>query len=134
MRLLEINNQYNISHKAYFRPNTEFKKLWSYAKLENKSSELQKKLIDIKTNKPNHELEILEHDVTIDEAGKLRIISAIFNNTTKKALGILQEDNSNKTFIGQIFETILKDNADVQNFFRVDLEHVQNYNNITKSL
>ena len=54
MRIQSINQNNNISHKAYFKPNTEFKKLWSV-----RPKFFGNKLVDLRKNLPNHELEIL---------------------------------------------------------------------------
>ena len=55
MKVQGINNQSNISHKAYFKQNEILEKLYKKAK---KTEDLVKFSRDLKTKTPNHELEI----------------------------------------------------------------------------
>lgn len=56
MKIQAINNQNNINHKAYFKPNAEFMKLYKNAK---KTEKLADAANFFKEKVPNHELEIL---------------------------------------------------------------------------
>ena len=83
MEVQTINKQNNIVHKAYFKPNAEFKKLYGNHKV------LQEELIKKFTDLPNHELEILKlTKLTKGYKFEPSFTCEVFNNNTKKALGI----------------------------------------------
>ena len=55
MKISATNNKKNISHKAYFKPNSEFMNLYQKA---NKTENLAKTFKFFKEIVPNHEIEI----------------------------------------------------------------------------
>ena len=72
MKIQAINQNNNISHKAYFKPNKEFKRIFGESRAL--SPDLKKRL----ANLPNHEIEVL--NIVSGFAGTF---CAIFNNNTK---------------------------------------------------
>ena len=89
MKIQSINNNQNISYKAYFKPNAEFKDLWASSII---TEEVKNGLSLLKTLN-NHELEIVKSGRAFrdsENVEKMEIIDfyKIFNNFTKKALTI----------------------------------------------
>ena len=57
MKVQGINNQNNLSHKAYFKPNAEIKKLCD---ISAKTYEMVQAYKNFKNICPGHEIEIIE--------------------------------------------------------------------------
>lgn len=105
MKIQSINNQSNVSHKAYFKPNAELKKLFSreikyYCQLSTKE-------IDTFTKLPNHELEITE----AKSISLAKVCCNVFNNRTKRANEyVVSEDCGLSDLMSQINkDTVLFD-------------------------
>ena len=114
MRIQEINNQNNVSHKAYFKPNVEFKKLWGTRPQE--TEKYFDKLHQVKFLLPCHELEIIEAGRSlIDE--KMKDFYVIFNNVTKKSFGVSIAVTSVKNHLVEVFDSLLEKNEKTRDFF-----------------
>ena len=88
MKVQGLNNQNNLSHKAYFKQNEAFKFLYKNANKNELFSEIAN---TCKKNLPNHELEIAtDLFVNNEKSGLCRI----FNNTTKKTTSTLVSNGS----------------------------------------
>ena len=90
MRIQAINNQNNINHKAYFKPNAEFMKLYKNAK---KTEKLADAANFFKEKVPNHELEItgvLKNPKILGLA-----VYEIANNITQKKKNMLVNNYEN---------------------------------------
>lgn len=119
MQISPINNQ-GISHKAYFKPNAEFKNLWANSII---TEEAKNGLSKLKTLN-NHELEIVKSGRAIRESEKPEVIDfyTIFNNFTKKALTISKETKVNNNPLLAVLEGLLYKNEEVNNFYIKDEE------------
>lgn len=132
MRIQSINQNNNISHKAYFKPNTEFKKLWGA-----RPKYFGNKLVDLRKNLPNHELEILTcekvaGDLVDNKLVGNRWVYRIFNNETKKAVGIPVAFESDKRHLEVILEVLLSKHEKVQDFFENDPINTLQYETATE--
>lgn len=132
MRIQAINQNNSINHKAYFKPNTQFKKLWS---ARPKCS--GDKLVDLRKKLPNHELEILTCEKVAGEFIDNKLVGnkwvyGIFNNETKKAVGIPVPFESDKSHLEVILEILLSKHERVQNFFKNDPINFLNYEMATE--
>lgn len=119
MQISPINNQ-NISHKAYFKPNAEFKNLWANSII---TDEVKNGLSKLKTLN-NHELEIVKSGRAIHESEKPEVIDfyTIFNNFTKKALTISKGTKVNNNPLLAVLEGLLYKDEEVNNFYIKDEE------------
>ena len=119
MQISPINNQ-SISHKAYFKPNVEFKNLWANSTI---TEEVKNGLSKLKTLN-NHELEIVKSGRAIRESEKPEVIEfyTIFNNFTKKALTISKGMKVNNNPLLAVLEGLLYQNEEVNNFYIKDEE------------
>ena len=115
MKVQGINNQNSISHKAYFKPNTEFKKLWAYRPI--KKIEFDNKLSDVKNKLPNHQLEIIDSGRSII-GEKVQDYYLVFNNITNKAFGLAIAATSVKNHLETLFESLLEKNDKTDDFFK----------------
>lgn len=128
MRINSIQQQNNISHKAYFKPNANFKKLFgenvAYYKFMDESR--IKKFKEL----PNHELEIIDIIRRDSKVSGGAISCTVFNNTTKKALtynidkGLWQLEHLMQNFCS------LTDQA-VRHFFNLDMDNIDNFKALT---
>ena len=119
MQISPVNNQ-SISHKAYFKPNVEFKNLWANSII---TEEVKNGLSKLKTLN-NHELEIVKSGRAIRESVKPEVIEfyTIFNNFTKKALTISKGMKVNNNPLLAVLEGLLYKNEEVNNFYIKDEE------------
>ena len=130
MKVQGINNQNSISHKAYFKPNTEFKKLWAYK--PSNMEVLHKKIARIKNGLPNHEIEIIDSGrAAINE--KLSDFYLLFNNVTKKAFGVAIVVSSVKNHLETVLDSLLEQNDKTKNFFESDDSNLVEFDKITKA-
>ncbi len=119
MKVQGINNQNNLSHKAYFMPNAEFKKLWASRPMNNET--YLKKLKKVKYDLPSHQLEIIESGrALIDE--KLKDYYLIFNNLTKKSFGVAIAVGSVKNHLEEVFDSLLEKNEKTADFFKSTMD------------
>ena len=79
MQINQINNNQTVSHKAYFKPNAEFKRLCNSGLQSVKPQQIETLL-----SRPNHELEILGRIIHRDAT-----TFEVFNNTTKRLSNII---------------------------------------------
>ena len=128
MKVQGINNQNNLSHKAYFKPNAEFKKLWANRPIMK--LEFNSKLLNVKNKLPNHQLEIIDSGRTLINE-KLNDYYLIFNNDTNKAFGLAIAVTSVKNHLETLFESLLEKNDKTENFFMSDLD-TGNFQQITR--
>ena len=126
---MKIQSTDNVSFKAYFKPNRDFKKLWGESNKENIKETLDK----FTYNLPNHKLEIIDSDKSV-YGGKTRVTYNIFNDATKKLIswnrirwGHLDND------LSRVLEFLLEKNSETENFFKAD-STLKNFNTITKPL
>ena len=126
---MKIQSTNNVSHKAYFKPNSEFKKLWG-----NSDKKYIKETLDKFTyNLPNHKLEIIDSYKYFDDF-KTRVTYNIFNDTTKKLISCKCNswmDRGND--LSRVLEFLLEKNSETEDFFKVD-STLTDFNTITKSL
>ena len=86
MQINQINDNQTVSHKAYFKPNAEFKRLCNRGLQSVKPQQIETLL-----SRPNHELEILGRIIHRDAT-----TFEVFNNTTKRLSNIiLSKDKAN---------------------------------------
>ena len=115
MKVQGINNQNSISHKAYFNPNAEFKKLWASRPMNSET--YLKKLKKVKYDLPSHQLEIIDSGrALIDE--KLKDYYLIFNNVTNKAFGLAFAVTTVKNHLEEVFDSLLEKNEKTADFFK----------------
>ena len=88
MKIHQINN--NISHKAYFKPETKFMDLYNRA---NKTENLARVAKFFKEVVPNHELEITGILKNVEYPNW--IAYEVVNNVTQKLETVLTTDDSN---------------------------------------
>jgi len=126
---MKIQSTDNLSYKAYFKPNNEFKKLWGKSNKEN----IKETLYEFTYNLPNHKLEIIDSDKYVDGC-KTRMTYNIFNDTTKKLISCdyIRWTNTGNDLL-RVLESLLKKNSMTENFFKAD-SILTNFNTITKSL
>ena len=115
MRVQGINNQNSISHKAYFKPNAEFKRLWTIRPI--KDDGFFNKLKNFKSELPNHELEIIEINRFIIDK-KVSDTYLIFNNVTHKSFGVAIALTNVKNNLELILESLLSGNDKTKDFFK----------------
>ena len=127
MKVQGINNQNSISHKAYFKPNAEFKKLWAYRPI--KKLEFDNKLSDVKNKLPNHQLEIIDSGRSII-GEKVQDYYLVFNNITNKAFGLAIAATSVKNHLETLFESLLEKNDKTEDFFKSTWD-TTDFDNIT---
>ena len=123
VKIQSINNNQDISYKAYFKPNAEFKDLWSSSII---TEEVKNGLSLLKTLN-NHELEIVKSGRAFrdsENVEKMEIIDfyKIFNNFTKKALTIHKGMKVNNNPLLTVLEGLLYKNEEVNNFYIKDEE------------
>ena len=128
MKVQGINNQNSISHKAYFMPNAEFKKLWA-VRPKNSGNYIEN-LQKVKSVLPNHEIEIIESGKTLFDE-KMKDYYLLFNNITKKAFGVMIAATSVRNHLETVLECLLEKNERTENFFMSDLDTV-NFIQITR--
>ncbi len=127
MKVQSINNQNNISHKAYFKPNAEFKKLWAVR--PKNTEDYFDRLRKFKNDLPNHQLEIVDSGrALIDE--KLQDFYLIFNNVTNKAFGVSITVGSVKNHLVKVLNLLLEKNDKTQDFFKSTWDSSE-FDNIT---
>ena len=126
---MKIQSTDNLSYKAYFKPNNEFKKLWGKSNKEN----IKETLNEFTYNLPNHKLEIIDSDKYVDGC-KTQMTYNIFNDTTKKLISCdyIRWTNTGNDLL-RVLESLLKKNSMTENFFKAD-SILTNFNTITKSL
>ena len=126
---MKIQSTDNLSYKAYFKPNNEFKKLWGKSNKEN----IKETLYEFTYNLPNHKLEIIDSDKYVDGC-KTQMTYNIFNDTTKKLISCdyISWTNTGNDLL-RVLESLLKKNSMTENFFKAD-STLTNFNTITKSL
>lgn len=128
MKIQSINNNYNVSHKAYFKPNTNFHILYGR---EIKSNFVNPMLVKKVKELPNHELEILKLSNSKNNSKNLidEIDCVVLNNETKQTANI---NLINWTPFNELLEKIvaLKDNP----FFTRELSVTEKmcYDDLTK--
>ena len=129
MQISPINNQ-NITHKAYFKPNAEFKNLWATS---IRTEEVKKGLNKLKQLNM-HELEIVKSGRALTDSEKPEIIDfyRIFNNFTKKTLLISRVVKSNNNPLETVLEALLYKNEQVDAFYTRDEESIL-FENHTKA-
>jgi hypothetical protein len=89
MKVQGINNQDNLSYRAYFKPNTEFKKLWAYK--PSNMEVLHKKIARIKNYVINSAIfgavfgvmDIVLMLFTENEVSDYKLTQVIFPNLTE---------------------------------------------------
>ena len=120
VKIQSINNNQNISYKAYFKPNAEFKDLWANSII---TEEVKNGLSLLKTLN-NHELEIVKSGRALRGSEKPEVIEfyTIFNNFTKKALTIHKGMKVNNNPLLTVLEGLLYKNEEVNNFYIKDEE------------
>ena len=129
MKIQSINNNYNVSHKAYFKPNTNFHILYGR---EIESNCVNPKLVKKIKELPNHELEILKLSDSKNNSKNLidEIDCVVLNNETKQIANI---NLINWTPFNELLEKIvaLKDNP----FFTRELSVTDKmcYDDLTKN-
>ena len=126
---MKVQSSDNVSFKAYFKPNHDFKKLWGESNKENIKETLDK----FTYNLPNHKLEIIDSDKYVDGC-KTQMTYNIFNDTTKKLISCnyTRWTNTGNDLL-RVLESLLKKNSMTENFFKAD-SILTNFNTITKSL
>jgi len=132
MKISSISNnnykQNSVSHKAYFKPNDEFKKVWAFRPEEMDS--FRPKLSSVKNDLPNHELEIIDSGrAVIGE--KIKDFYLILNNVTKKSLGIAIPVDSTENHFETICDNLLDDSEKTNYFFTEDSLNISDYDLIT---
>ena len=123
MKIQSINNNQNISYKAYFKPNAEFKDLWASSII---TEEVKNGLSKLKSLN-NQELEIVKsgrafRDTENVEKREIIDFYKIFNNFTKKALTISKGMKVNNNPLLTVLEGLLYKNEEVNNFYIKDEE------------
>lgn len=114
MKVQGINNPNSISHKAYFKPNAEFKNLWAIRPMN--SENYFEKLEKVKYNLPSHQLEIIDSGrAFFDE--KIKDYYLIFNNFTNKSFGVAIEVSSVKNHLEEVLDSLLEKNEKTVDFF-----------------
>ena len=126
---MKIQSTDNLSYKAYFKPNNEFKKLWGKSNKEN----IKETLNEFTYNLPNHKLEIIDSDKYV-HGYTTRVTYKIFNDATKKLI-TWERNRSNHidNDLLRVLEFLLEKNSETENFFKVD-STLTDFNTITKSL
>ena len=125
MKILPLDNKQNISAKAYFKQNENFKTLYGHHKyLYNNTIEEFKRL-------PNHEIEILK--LINDTNGKVgnNIECDVFNNSTKKALTL--ELSNLTTGLTELMETLASNVFRENGFFKKNEQNIYRYNILTNN-
>ncbi|MBQ4115174.1 hypothetical protein IJD34_07190 [bacterium] len=128
MKINPIPQQNNISHKAYFKPNANFKKLFGeqithFQFMDNAGIKKFKEL-------PNHELEIIDIIRRDSRVSRGAISCTVFNNVTKKALtynidtGMWQLEQLMHHFCQLTDEAVRK-------FFDTDHDSIENFKALT---
>lgn len=115
MNIQPINNQNNISYKAYFKPNAEFKKLWGTR--PTNTDDYFVKLRKVEKDLPNHQLEIIDSGRSIIEE-KMKDYYLIFNNVTNKAFGVAIAVTSVKNHLVEVLDSLLEKNKKTDDFFK----------------
>ena len=129
MRIQSINNNYqsNISHKAYFKPNAHFNKLFGEQALVSKfSMDTLKKFNKL----PNHELEILNIISRDDNITTGKINCTVFNNTTKKTLTFMISKTQER--FDTLLEHFCRKDPIIEDFFQKDYDKVVTYISLTR--
>ena len=126
---MKVQSSDNVSFKAYFKPNHDFKKLWGESNKENIKETLDK----FTYNLPNHKLEIIDSDKYV-HGYTTRVTYDIFNDATKKLITWKRNrsyhvDND----LSRVLEFLLEKNSETENFFKAD-STLKNFNTITKPL
>ena len=89
MKVQGINNQNSISHKAYFKPNAEFKKLWASRPI-NKFEFNNKLYLDIIDNIDLKKI-VCKYDKKLNIKHEKVNFRAIIYNSSKKFLCEMEE-------------------------------------------
>ena len=126
---MKIQSTDNVSFKAYFKPNSEFKKLWG----ESNKEYIEETLDKFTYNLPNHKLEIIDSDKYV-HGYTTRVTYKIFNDATKKLI-TWERNRSNHidNDLLRVLEFLLEKNSETENFFKAD-STLTDFNTITKSL
>ena len=130
MKIQKIaNNQCNnnISHKAYFEPNRDFKKLWAVRPKDTKDYLI--KMQKVKGELPNHQLEIIDSGRWVINE-KLKDCYLIFNNMTNKSFGLAIAVDSVKNHFEEVLDSLLEKNEYMTDFFKSTGDTLE-FNNIT---
>ena len=130
MKIQAINNQNNINHKAHFKPNAEFKKLWAVR--PQNSENYFNKLRQVKNELPNHQLEIIDSGRAMFD-DKLKDFYLIFNNVTNKAFGIAFTVTTVKNHLEEVFNSLLEKNEKTVDFFKSTWDSSEFVNITTKN-
>ncbi|MBO5739280.1 hypothetical protein J6R97_08080 [bacterium] len=132
MKLQVINSPNNITHKAYFKPNTEFKYLWAVR--PTNMNTMRNKLENFSFNLPAHELEIIKTEILYDGVKDSKFIYTIFNNVTKKAKDVILALSGTKNIFESIIDDLLVKNERNNYFFRKDATNILDYKMITEPM
>ena len=126
---MKIQSTDNVSFKAYFKPNSRFKKLWG----ESDKEYIKETLNKFTYNLPNHKLEIIDSDKYVN-GYTTRVTYDIFNDATKKLI-TWKRNRSNHidNDLSRVLEFLLEKNSETENFFKAD-STLTDFNTITKSL
>jgi hypothetical protein len=117
MKIQSINNNQNVSHKAYFKPNAEFKRLYT------KSHEVIKNKVQRIKDLPHQEIELLGE---FKDSKTGREMYYVFNNMTKKMLQVDVKENRHP--LNEIFGAIFSNKED---FFSINNELKQDFGELT---
>ena len=120
MKIQSINNNQSVSHKAYFKPNAEFKRLYakSHGVIQNKVERIR--------NLPHHEIELLG-EFRDSNSGKM--LYHVFNSSTKKVLQVDVKENNHP--LNEIFGAIF---SNYWTFFHENKAMVEDYNALTNKV
>ena len=127
---MKINpiQQNNISHKAYFKPNENFRKLFGHQIMVKHCEEsLLKKF----RNMPNHEIEIVDIINTGKNLAYGDFTCTLINNSTKKTINLFIEKTYHK--MDRLLEELTRDNHSwINQFYEKDDKNIDDYMNLTK--
>ena len=129
MKINSIQQQNNISHKAYFKPNNHFNKIFGHqALVQNCDETLLKKFREL----PNHEIEIVDIICRDKNVSYGEFSCTVVNNTTHKALNLIVEKTYEKMdrILGQLTNN---SHSWVRKFYEKDDKVTSDYINLTKS-
>lgn len=117
MKIQSVHNNQNISHKAYFKPNAEFKRMYT------KSHEVIKNKVQRIKDLPHQEIELLGE---FKDANSGKMLYNVFNNFTKKVLQVDIKENAHP--LNEIFGAIFSNKED---FFSINNELKQDFGELT---
>ena len=121
MKIQSINNNQSISHKAYFKPNAEFKRLYA------KSHEVVHNKVYRFRGLPHQEIELLGE---FKDSNSGKMLYNVFNNFTKKVLQVDIKEHAHP--LNEIFGAIFSNKEDffsINNELKQDFEKLTNFGN-----